>query len=175
MCLFCCSVDVLLVLIAIVFPPFPVWVKRGICSADSLINIALCMLGFFPGLLHSWYIISRYPEEPFLDPADLEAQGIRPTGPATTVYTVRRFVYSPIPQSERAPLPAASVPAQSSSPAPASAPAPAADVMPATRYTDDPLAGPSESYGVPPAYEEVAGASSSSASDIKDNKIQRGE
>ena len=39
-----------------------VWVKRGLCSADSLINIALCLLGFFPGLLHSWYIIIRYPD-----------------------------------------------------------------------------------------------------------------
>lgn len=27
-----------------------------------MINIALCVLGFFPGLLHAWYIISKYPE-----------------------------------------------------------------------------------------------------------------
>lgn len=40
----------------------PVWIKRGLCSADSLINIALCALGFFPGLLHAWYIIAKYPE-----------------------------------------------------------------------------------------------------------------
>jgi len=37
-------------------------VKCGICSADSVINIALCMLGFIPGLLHAWYIIAKYPE-----------------------------------------------------------------------------------------------------------------
>jgi uncharacterized membrane protein YqaE (UPF0057 family) len=51
MCLFCCSADIILILLAILFPPLPVWIKRGICSADSLINIALCMLGFIPGLL----------------------------------------------------------------------------------------------------------------------------
>lgn len=43
---------------------YTVWVKRGLCSADSVINIALCMLGFFPGLLHAWYIIAKYPEPP---------------------------------------------------------------------------------------------------------------
>ncbi len=78
-----CSSDIFLGLIAILFPPIAgkpftstttpkpysiltdlrtVWVKRGVCSADSLINIALCCLGFLPGLLHAWYIISKYPE-----------------------------------------------------------------------------------------------------------------
>lgn len=36
--------------------------KCGICSADSLLNILLCMLGYVPGLLHAWYIIAKYPE-----------------------------------------------------------------------------------------------------------------
>ncbi|RPB05970.1 hypothetical protein L873DRAFT_1824725 [Choiromyces venosus 120613-1] len=57
-----CSSDCFLAILAILFPPLPVWVKRGICSADSLISIALCCLGWFPGLLHSWYIISKYPD-----------------------------------------------------------------------------------------------------------------
>lgn len=38
------------------------WVKCGICSADSVINILLCVLGFLPGLLHAWYIIAKFPE-----------------------------------------------------------------------------------------------------------------
>lgn len=54
--LFCFSADVFLVLLAILFPPLPVWIKRGICSADSLINIALCMLGFIPGLLVRFFL-----------------------------------------------------------------------------------------------------------------------
>ncbi|KAK3940321.1 UPF0057-domain-containing protein [Diplogelasinospora grovesii] len=57
-----CSTDIFLGLLAILFPPLPVWVKCGICSADSIINILLCMLGFLPGLLHAWYIIAKFPE-----------------------------------------------------------------------------------------------------------------
>ncbi|KAL2164824.1 hypothetical protein VTH06DRAFT_120 [Thermothelomyces fergusii] len=57
-----CSNDVFLGLLAVIFPPIAVWVKRGICSADSLINILLCTLGYVPGLLHAWYIIAKYPE-----------------------------------------------------------------------------------------------------------------
>ena len=37
--------------------------KRGLCGADSLINIALCCLGFLPGLLHAWYIILKFPDD----------------------------------------------------------------------------------------------------------------
>ncbi|KAI1481615.1 hypothetical protein K445DRAFT_154584 [Daldinia sp. EC12] len=57
-----CSADLFLGLLAILFPPLPVWVKTGLCSADSIINILLCVLGYLPGLLHAWYIISKYPE-----------------------------------------------------------------------------------------------------------------
>ncbi|KAG4417250.1 hypothetical protein IFR04_009620 [Cadophora malorum] len=60
-----CSADIFLGLIAILFPPLAVWVKCGICSADSLINICLCMLGFIPGLLHAWYIIAKHPEHDY--------------------------------------------------------------------------------------------------------------
>ncbi|KAF1985084.1 hypothetical protein K402DRAFT_395136 [Aulographum hederae CBS 113979] len=60
----CCGgSDLFLGILSILFPPIGVWVKRGICHPDSLINIALCCLGYLPGLLHSWYIISAYPEE----------------------------------------------------------------------------------------------------------------
>lgn len=34
----------------------------GICTADSIINLALCCLGYIPGLLHAWYIILKNPE-----------------------------------------------------------------------------------------------------------------
>ncbi|KAK7750494.1 hypothetical protein SLS62_007573 [Diatrype stigma] len=58
-----CGSDIFLGLLAILFPPLAVWVKRGLCSADSLLNILLCMLGYIPGLLHAWYVIARYPED----------------------------------------------------------------------------------------------------------------
>lgn len=98
-----CSADVFLGLLAILFPPLPVWVKRGICSADSLINILLCTLGFLPGLLHAWYIIANYPEP------DYDYQSI----PHDTERVTYVFVHGPPPpgqhnaqyQSQRAPKP----------------------------------------------------------------------
>lgn len=57
-----CSSDIFLGLLALLFPPLAVWVKRGICSADSIINILLCVLGYIPGLIHAWYIIAKFPE-----------------------------------------------------------------------------------------------------------------
>lgn len=57
--------DIFLGLLAIIFPPIAVWVKRGLCSADSFINILLCCLGFIPGLIHAWYIIAKFPEEEY--------------------------------------------------------------------------------------------------------------
>jgi len=57
--------DVFLALIAVLFPPIAVWIKRGICSCDSIINILLCLLGYLPGLIHAWYIIAKYPEDEY--------------------------------------------------------------------------------------------------------------
>ncbi|KAI3403131.2 hypothetical protein KGF56_004020 [Candida oxycetoniae] len=59
MCL--CLWDICLIVLSVFFPPLPVWICRGICSYDSLINILLMFLGYFPGLIHSWYIIAKYP------------------------------------------------------------------------------------------------------------------
>ncbi|KAI0520902.1 hypothetical protein F5B22DRAFT_55994 [Xylaria bambusicola] len=57
-----CSPDLFLGIIAILFPPLAVWVKCGLCSADSIINILLCFLGYIPGLIHAWYIIAKFPD-----------------------------------------------------------------------------------------------------------------
>ncbi|KAK6457258.1 uncharacterized protein RJT20DRAFT_93631 [Scheffersomyces xylosifermentans] len=56
-----CISDFILIVLSVLFPPLPVWIRRGFCTSDSLINILLCMLGYFPGLIHSWYIIAKYP------------------------------------------------------------------------------------------------------------------
>lgn len=56
-----CLSDLLLIVLSVFFPPLPVWIRRGICSKDSAINILLCILGFIPGLIHAWYIIAKYP------------------------------------------------------------------------------------------------------------------
>ncbi|KAI1353710.1 hypothetical protein F5Y01DRAFT_275975 [Xylaria sp. FL0043] len=57
-----CGPDLFLGVIAILFPPLAVWVKCGLCSADSVINLLLCCLGYIPGLLHAWYIIAKFPD-----------------------------------------------------------------------------------------------------------------
>jgi len=65
--------DLFLAFIAILFPPIAVWIKSGLCSADSLINICLCCLGYLPGLIHAWYIIARNPEREYdYEPIDNE-------------------------------------------------------------------------------------------------------
>ncbi|KAA8904992.1 hypothetical protein FN846DRAFT_779288 [Sphaerosporella brunnea] len=88
-----CSSDCFLFILAVLFPPLPVWVKRGICSADSIINIALCMLGFLPGLLHAWYIIAKYP-----DPLEEVAYGYLRVDQES-----RHHVYPPHQQPVRSP------------------------------------------------------------------------
>ncbi|KAK2766780.1 hypothetical protein FQN54_006094 [Arachnomyces sp. PD_36] len=63
-----CGSDVFLGILAVFFPPIAVWIKVGLCTADSIINLALCCLGYLPGLLHSWYIILKNPEPDYDDP-----------------------------------------------------------------------------------------------------------
>ncbi|KAK9430165.1 hypothetical protein V1505DRAFT_371914 [Lipomyces doorenjongii] len=188
MCLFCCSADVILILLAILFPPLPVWIKRGICSADSLINIALCMLGFIPGLLHSWYIIARFPEEPFIESTDLESQDYshrHQSAPGfTTFYSRQQFVYSPIPQqvptafSRNSPTPAQAPQQSGVYPPAASVPVQPAHGDTATGPTvndtvpsnSDAVAGNSDDT-VPPPYEQI---DSASTPELRlDNKVQQ--
>lgn len=90
--------NLLLAVLAVLFPPLPVWIKRSLCSADSLINIALCCLGFIPGLLHAWYIIATTPDWDAPDPhhyhtvpnGDIEAgrEGGRPNNEGVRYYYV---------------------------------------------------------------------------------------
>lgn len=54
--------DLLLAVLAIFLPPFPVLVKRGF-SLDLVLNIVLMCLGGFPGIVHSWYIIVKYKDD----------------------------------------------------------------------------------------------------------------
>ncbi|KAF1839465.1 UPF0057-domain-containing protein [Decorospora gaudefroyi] len=80
-----CGSDCFLMLLSVLFPPIGVWVKKGICSADSLINIALCCLGLLPGLLHAWYVILQNPD-PY-DAYQPVADGERGDG-RTTYYVI---------------------------------------------------------------------------------------
>ncbi|KAF9788518.1 hypothetical protein BJ322DRAFT_1106505 [Thelephora terrestris] len=52
--------DVCLYFIALFVPPLPVALKRGF-GAEFCINILLWIFGWIPGVIHSWYIISKSP------------------------------------------------------------------------------------------------------------------
>jgi len=51
--------DILLYVLAVFIPPIPVFMKTGL-GADVLINILLWILGWIPGVIHSWWIIGRH-------------------------------------------------------------------------------------------------------------------
>jgi uncharacterized membrane protein YqaE (UPF0057 family) len=47
-----------MILIAIFLPPVAVALTRGL-GKDLLINILLCLLLFFPGMVHALWIVSK--------------------------------------------------------------------------------------------------------------------
>lgn len=52
------SSDVLLIIVAILFPPAAALFITG-CSCDLLISICLTILGYLPGHLHAFWLIYR--------------------------------------------------------------------------------------------------------------------
>jgi len=49
-----------MILIALFLPPLAVALKRGI-GKDLLINIVLCLLMFFPGMVHALWVVAKCP------------------------------------------------------------------------------------------------------------------
>ncbi|KAM3424357.1 Plasma membrane proteolipid 3 [Cercospora zeina] len=156
-----CGSDIFLGLIAILFPPIAVWVKRGICSADSLINIALCCLAYLPGLLHAWYIISISPDPTYEQVAQQDAE--RGTVTYYYVQTTGQPRYAAPQQGQQgygtvnASAPNAQFPQQQTKPQPRPAPA---DVQPPTTSQAGPSNGTDDAP--PPSYHQATG----------DNKVQ---
>ncbi|KAF8480285.1 UPF0057-domain-containing protein [Russula ochroleuca] len=50
--------ELALYFLAIFIPPMAVFFKTG-CHADVWINIFLWILGWIPGVIHAWWIISK--------------------------------------------------------------------------------------------------------------------
>ncbi len=49
---------VVLIIIAILLPPVAVFLKKG-AGKDLIINIILCLLMFFPGIVHAIWLITK--------------------------------------------------------------------------------------------------------------------
>ncbi|CAO1619112.1 unnamed protein product [Sympodiomycopsis kandeliae] len=52
------SSDIILILVAILFPPAAVAFLSG-CSCDLLINVLLTILGYIPGHVHAFWLIYK--------------------------------------------------------------------------------------------------------------------
>lgn len=46
------------IILAILLPPIAVFLKNG-AGKDLLINIVLCLIFFFPGVLHALWLITK--------------------------------------------------------------------------------------------------------------------
>ncbi|CEP64462.1 Sna3p LALA0_S11e04720g [Lachancea lanzarotensis] len=55
--------DMILALAALILPPLPVILRRGVSSKDFWINLLLCLLFGFPGILHAVYVIYQTSSE----------------------------------------------------------------------------------------------------------------
>lgn len=49
---------VLLIILAILFPPLAVFLKSGL-GKDLIINIILCLLFWLPGLIHALWVVTK--------------------------------------------------------------------------------------------------------------------
>jgi len=74
---------ILLIIITIFLPPVGVALTAG-CGADLLINIALTLLGYFPGHIHAFYI-----EYVYFKRRDEARAGLITSPPAAGVYSDR--------------------------------------------------------------------------------------
>ncbi|CDO95600.1 unnamed protein product [Kluyveromyces dobzhanskii CBS 2104] len=95
LCCVCCTVsDLILYVVAIIFPPVAVGLRSGLCSSDLLLNVLLTTFGFLPGMIHAFYYITV--TSPLRDPEsryfynqgwnDGQTYG----SPSSTVTTVNR-------------------------------------------------------------------------------------
>ena len=49
---------ILLIILAILLPPVAVFMKKG-PGKDLIINIVLCLLIFFPGIVHALWLVTK--------------------------------------------------------------------------------------------------------------------
>lgn len=49
----CTASDLILYVIAVIFPPLAVLMRSGPCSTDFLVNILFTLIGYLPGIIHA--------------------------------------------------------------------------------------------------------------------------
>jgi len=49
---------IVLIILAILLPPVAVFLKKGV-GKDLLINIVLCLLFLFPGIIHAVWLVTK--------------------------------------------------------------------------------------------------------------------
>jgi len=49
---------VVLIILAIIFPPIAVYLKNG-AGKDLVINILLCLLFYLPGIVHALWLVTK--------------------------------------------------------------------------------------------------------------------
>lgn len=49
---------VVLIILAILLPPVAVFLKSGV-GKDLIINIVLCLVFFFPGVVHALWLVTK--------------------------------------------------------------------------------------------------------------------
>ncbi|CAI4549179.1 CDA_G0028260.mRNA.1.CDS.1 [Saccharomyces cerevisiae] len=49
--------DLLLMVLAVFIPPVAVWKRKGIFNRDTLLNVLLFLLLFFPAIIHACYVV----------------------------------------------------------------------------------------------------------------------
>ena len=49
---------IVLIILAILFPPVAVFLKRG-AGKDLIINIILCLILFLPGVVHALWLVTK--------------------------------------------------------------------------------------------------------------------
>jgi uncharacterized membrane protein YqaE (UPF0057 family) len=49
---------IVLIILAILLPPVAVFLKSGV-GKDLIINIVLCLVFFFPGMIHALWLVTK--------------------------------------------------------------------------------------------------------------------
>ncbi len=57
--------DIFLFVLALFLPPLAVFLKRQ-CTGDFWLNLILSFFGWLPGVIHAWYVISKYDDRPVM-------------------------------------------------------------------------------------------------------------